>query len=113
MATGLREYYMSARYQPLSNLSADPRRIEDGPLWAGRWKWSSFRFVRTAKQDCWEMLRKLKALGFGVEERGSTNGPCKRTTRPVPQRVRSTAPLESPFSSMFPIGVKRAASNAK
>jgi hypothetical protein len=32
-----------------------------------------------------------EGTGFGVEERGSTNGPCNRTTRPVPLPQKSTA----------------------
>jgi len=68
-------------------------------------------------------------IGFGFEERGRTNGPRNRTTRPVPlpqkstavrkarpslpQRTRSKASPASPSSSMLPIGVKRVASNAE
>src|ERR1700694_2394766 len=48
VATASSEYY--TRYQPLSNLGADPRRIADGPRASFR-KWSSFGLMRTAK---WE-----------------------------------------------------------
>ena len=67
--------------------------------------------------------------GFGVDERGRTEGPFNRTTRPVPSpqtsfavrnarpssphRMRSKAPPARPPNSMVPTGVRCAVSKTE